>query len=99
MDNHRSRAHPSFKGPWRWFTRAVRAMSRRTLLLLVTLSVACPSTACTATTRDGEAPRWGDAKEVQPMKVRLKLDKRTLTATLIDSETTRDFVSLLPLTL
>src|SRR6266704_6510000 len=34
------------------------------------------------------------------MKIRLTLDNgRAITATLIDSETTRDFVSLLPLTL
>src|SRR5436309_16124874 len=34
------------------------------------------------------------------VKIRLTLDNgKTITATLIDSETTRDFVSLLPLTL
>jgi hypothetical protein len=33
------------------------------------------------------------------MKIRLSLEDTTFTATLIDSETTRDFVSLLPLTL
>ncbi len=33
------------------------------------------------------------------MKTRLKLEDKVLTATLIDSKTTRDFVSLLPLTL
>jgi hypothetical protein len=33
------------------------------------------------------------------MKIRIRTDDRTITATLIDSETTKDFVSLLPLTL
>src|SRR5216117_4143956 len=33
------------------------------------------------------------------MKIRLKIEDKVLTATLIDSKTTRDFVSLLPLTL
>src|SRR5438445_8364104 len=33
------------------------------------------------------------------MKIRLKVKNTIITATLIDSETTRDFVSLLPLTL
>lgn len=33
------------------------------------------------------------------MKIRLTTTDRTLTATLIDSQTTQDFVSLLPLTL
>jgi hypothetical protein len=34
-----------------------------------------------------------------PVKIRLKVRDRVLTATLIDNETTQDFVSLLPLTL
>ena len=33
------------------------------------------------------------------MKIRLRLERTVLTATLIDSKTTQDFVSLLPLTL
>jgi hypothetical protein len=33
------------------------------------------------------------------MKIRVTLNGKTITATLIDSETTRDFISLLPLTL
>ena len=36
---------------------------------------------------------------VNAMKIRLKIANKEITATLIDSETTRDFVSLLPLTL
>ena len=40
------------------------------------------------------------AAQPNTMKIRLTLDNgRAITATLIDSETTRDFVSLLPLTL
>jgi hypothetical protein len=37
--------------------------------------------------------------EAQTMKIRLKVGDAVLTATLIDSATVRDFVSLLPLTL
>jgi hypothetical protein len=33
------------------------------------------------------------------MKIRLKVDDEVITATMIDSETARDFISLLPLTL
>ena len=33
------------------------------------------------------------------MKIRIRTDDRTITATKIDSETKKDFVSLLPLTL
>lgn len=37
--------------------------------------------------------------QASTMKIRLKVDDKVLTATLIESETTRDFLSLLPLTL
>ena len=33
------------------------------------------------------------------MEIRLKVERSGITATLIDSETSRDFISLLPLTL
>lgn len=33
------------------------------------------------------------------MKIRLKLEDKVITATLIDNKTTQDFISLLPLTL
>src|SRR5512139_382879 len=38
-------------------------------------------------------------KAADSMKIRLKIGETVLTATLIDSATTRDFISLLPLTL
>jgi hypothetical protein len=38
-------------------------------------------------------------KRTESMKIRLKLADKVLTATLIDSKTVQDFVSLLPLTL
>lgn len=37
--------------------------------------------------------------QADPVKIRLKVGDHAITATLIDSETTRDFASLLPLTL
>ena len=36
---------------------------------------------------------------VDGMKIRITIGHKTVTATLIDSDTARDFVSLLPLTL
>ena len=39
------------------------------------------------------------AAEANTMKIRITLNGKAITATLIDSETTRDFISLLPLTL
>ena len=38
------------------------------------------------------------AAEANTMKIRITLNGKAITATLIDSETTRDFISLLPLT-
>ena len=37
-------------------------------------------------------------KKSDSMKIRLRVNDKTITATLIDSKTTRDFISLLPLT-
>ena len=39
------------------------------------------------------------SKKSDRMKIRLRVKDKTVTATLIDSKTTRDFISLLPLTL
>lgn len=39
------------------------------------------------------------AAEEDTMKIRITVNGKAITATLIDSETTRDFISLLPLTL
>jgi len=44
-------------------------------------------------------PRDTSPEEASTMKLRLRVGDRAITATLIDSEATRDFVSLLPLTL
>jgi hypothetical protein len=40
-----------------------------------------------------------DAAQANTMKIRVVLNGKAIPATLIDSETTRDFISLLPLTL
>ena len=45
-----------------------------------------------------DASETGD-KANESMKISLKFENTTLTATLLDNETTRDFVSLLPLKL
>jgi hypothetical protein len=45
----------------------------------------------------GDTSAQGTTK-TKPMKIRIKLDNRTLTATLADNATSRDFISLLPLT-
>src|SRR5439155_12135704 len=44
-------------------------------------------------------PTKASSLKAQSMKIRLKVEDKVMTATLIDSKTTRAFVSLLPLTL
>lgn len=46
-----------------------------------------------------ESPRSTSGQQVKTMKIRLKLENTAITATLDDNVTSRDFVSLLPLTL
>jgi hypothetical protein len=47
----------------------------------------------------GAALGRNSTPESQIMKIRLKIDDKVITATLNDNKTTRDFISLLPLTL
>jgi hypothetical protein len=48
---------------------------------------------------DEAAPARGTPGKTSTVKIRIKLDDKTLTATLADNATSRDLVSLLPLTL
>lgn len=48
---------------------------------------------------DDAAAKGTPGKKMSTMKIRIKLDNKTLTATLADNATSADFVSLLPLTL
>jgi hypothetical protein len=78
-------------------------MMRRTLLAFA-LAMALSHAACGAdnsTTRSPspKSPTETSPKEADSMKIKLKVGDTLLTATLIDSATTRDFISLLPLTL
>jgi hypothetical protein len=61
-----------------------------TVVFISVFSIAAISEA--QTTKSGK-------KQADSMKIRLKVGDTVLTATLIDSKTTRDFISLLPLTL
>jgi hypothetical protein len=80
-----------------------KAMMRRILLALA-FAMALSHAACGAdnsTTRapSPKPPTKTSLKEADSMKIRLKVGDTVLTATLIDSATTRDFIFLLPLTL
>ena len=63
---------------------------KKHLLWALALAMAISHAAC----GDEKTNKNGDS-----MKITLKIGDKALTATLIDSKTTRDFVSLLPLTL
>jgi hypothetical protein len=60
----------------------------RRILLALALATALSHAACGA-----------DNTTTDSMKIRLQVEDRVITATLIDSKTTQDFISLLPLTL
>ncbi len=70
-------------------------------LALATLLYHIPCSADNDTTRapSPKSPTKTPSKEADSMKIRLKVGDTLLTATLIDSATVRDFISLLPLTL
>jgi hypothetical protein len=73
-------------------------MTTRVLVLALSLAMALSDVACAAerSTVKGAALA---AEQSSAMKIRLKVGDKVLAGSLIDSETTRDFISLLPLTL
>ena len=75
-----------------------------TMFLPLALAMGLGQFGCDAADRTagGSRPRPVSETGHEPeenMKISLKFQHKTVTATLIDNETTRDFVSLLPLTL
>src|SRR5436190_14140398 len=83
--------------------RAERKPTIPRIYLALTFAIALVHVGCSADTRTGNsAPPNKSTNRTPPkpgMKIRLKIEDKVLTATLVDSKTTRDFVSLLPLTL
>ena len=76
------------------------------IYLALTLAMAMVHAGCSADTRTANSEPPDSPTNASPMKpgmkirkIRLKTEDKVLTATLVDSKTTRDFVSLLPLTL
>ncbi len=59
----------------------------------------CGADNSTANSAPPNSPTNTSNLESKIMKIRLKIDDKVITATLNDSKTTRDFISLLPLTL
>jgi len=59
----------------------------------------CGADNSTANSVPPNSPIKASTLQSQIMKIRLKIEDKVITATLNDSKTTRDFISLLPLTL
>ncbi|MEH2084879.1 MAG: cyclophilin-like fold protein [Nostoc sp.] len=68
------------------------------VLLLTAALVGAIALGC-VDTNDSASTERTPGKKTNTMKIRIKLDNKTLTATLADNATSADFVSLLPLTL
>jgi hypothetical protein len=73
------------------------------LLAALTLAMTLTDSACRAdgSVSGSSPPKSNDllAQQANTMKISIRVENKVLTATLTDSATTRDFVSLLPLTL
>jgi len=83
-------------------TRTLRPVTR-TLLAFAATAMLFTCSICTGgvfafSENDPKVIATAEVAQAETMKIRLKVGDHAITATLIDSETTRDFVSLLPLT-
>jgi hypothetical protein len=63
------------------------------------LAVVCLSVFTIASISGAQTMKHEGLKQADSMKIRLKVNGKIITATMVDSKTTRDFISLLPLTL
>jgi hypothetical protein len=88
----------------RWFSIKEKNCQKRMLILILALAMSLSYSACRA---DNSMPNSASSKmpseiltkQANSMKINIKVRDKVVTATLMDSKTTRDFVSLLPLTL
>ncbi|MBF2025595.1 MAG: hypothetical protein IGS48_02350 [Oscillatoriales cyanobacterium C42_A2020_001] len=76
---------------------------KRMLILLLALAMALSSSACRANSITSNAPSEtsieSSTEQANRMKINIRVGNEVVTVTLIDSKTTQDFISLLPLTL
>ncbi|MBW4607430.1 MAG: hypothetical protein KME22_09445 [Hassallia sp. WJT32-NPBG1] len=77
---------------------------KRVLILVLALVMSLSYSACRAdnsmtSSASLKMPTEISTKQADSMKINIKVKDKVVTATLIDSKTTQDFVSLLPLTL
>jgi hypothetical protein len=90
MEINRSGSQPSGKG------RTGNGMKKNLRMILAVLFISIFSI---ATISEAQTMKNEVLKKSDSVKIRLRLKGTIITATLIDSKTTRDFISLLPLTL
>ncbi|MEG4589629.1 cyclophilin-like fold protein [Microcoleus sp. MOSTC5] len=88
----------------KWFPVKRKNCQKRMLILVLALTVSLSYSACRADNRmpssaSSKMPTEISTQQANSMKINIKVGDKAVTATLIDSKTTRDFVSLLPLTL
>ncbi|WP_228058771.1 cyclophilin-like fold protein [Nostoc sp. LEGE 06077] len=74
------------------------------LILVLALAMSLSSSACRAdnsitSNAPSEIPTELSTEQANRMKINIRVGNEVVTATLIDSKTTQDFISLLPLTL
>jgi hypothetical protein len=77
---------------------------KRMLILVLALLMSLSDSACRADNSmtispPSKMPTEISTKQADSMKINIKVKDKVITATLIDSKTTQDFISLLPLTL
>lgn len=88
----------------RWFSIKGKNCQQRMLILVLALVMSLSNSACRAdnsmtSSASLKMPTEISTKQADSMKINIKVKDKVVTATLIDSKTTQDFVSLLPLTL
>ena len=88
----------------RWFPIEGKNCQKRMLILVLALAMFLSSSACRADnsmtiSTPSKIPNEISTERANSMKINIKVRDKVVTATLIDSKTTRDFISLLPLTL
>lgn len=88
----------------KWFAIERKNCGRRMLILVLALAMSLSYSACRAdnsmpSSASSKLPTEISTQQANSMKIDIKVRNQVVTATLIDSKTTRDFVSLLPLTL
>ncbi|MBD1901847.1 cyclophilin-like fold protein [Trichocoleus sp. DQ-A3] len=88
----------------RWLPTKVKNGQKRMLILLLALAMSLSSSACRAdnsmtSNAPSEIPTELSTEQTNRMKINIQIGNKVVPAMLIDSKTTQDFISLLPLTL